>query len=214
MNPHKHPPAANWLGVALLLSLLAGCATARMPPELNEAQQAQIRDKHYACVVGVERLKNFPAYSERLYGALRRTQLFDDVVWTDAGQRYDVIARVEETVYGSPAIPVVCLLTLGIIPSVTDEDHGNVFSLHRVDNRRAKIRVDGKYTGPTVLGWAAGVLSTSPKFTRSPDDRPENSASYDRFLAHRIVTAADAILGPTTQPCACSASASDRSLAR
>lgn len=137
------------LCVVLWILVLAGCGASTMPPALTAEQLKAIDNRRYDCVLGIERYK-WPVCSESLDKAIRNTGLFKDVVWSDSGRKYDVVARVEETVHGTATIPLVAILTLGILPSVVEEDHGHVFSLQAVDGQSERIAISTIYTGNTV----------------------------------------------------------------
>jgi hypothetical protein len=122
---------------------------------------------------------------------LQNSGLFKEVVWSDSGKKYDLIAKVEQRVYGTATIPIVAILTLGIVPSIIEEDHGHVFSLQAIDETSTKITISTKYTGNTILGWVAIPLWISPSFSIGD---PENTFKYRQYLNHRVISDAHEML--------------------
>jgi hypothetical protein len=161
-----------------------------MPPALTAEQLKAIDNRRYDCVLGIERYK-WPVYSESLDKAIRNTGLFKDVVWSDSGRKYDVVARVEETVHGTATIPLVAILTLGLLPSVVEEDHGHVFSLQAVDGQSERIAISTIYTGNTVLGAVAAPLWLLPSYSPGA---PESTSSYSKYLSYMVISGAGSVL--------------------
>lgn len=168
---------------ALLLfvsSLLFGCASAVLPPALTPTERTVVDSTHFAATVGVESYDFNPAYSDRLALALQRTGLFDDVRPLDELPNPDLIARVERHVYGTATIlPVITLLTLGVIPTWIDEEWGEVFSLRTADSE--PVQIDFTFVGPSVGGWAAAVMNLSPN--RTSGDPRETPRFTDAFAS-------------------------------
>lgn len=163
---------------ALVLVLaLAGCSSSALPPELPEAQRKAIATTHFKATVGVEAYK-YPVYSETLTARLRKTQLFDRV---DALEAFEApptfVARVERTVYGKAGIPLWTIVSLGVIPTTVEEEHGHVFSLTPSASPARKIAIDFRYKGPSTLGWAAVYLGL---FAR--DQTLGDSREHPRFI--------------------------------
>lgn len=173
-----------------LFLVLTGCFTSKMPPALTIEQIKTVSNKRYDCVLGIERYK-WPAYSDSLNKALQNSGIFKEIVWSDSGKKYDLIVRVEERVYGTPTIPILPILTLGILPSIVEEDHGHVFSFQAKDETSAKIRISTKYTGNTILGWVAIPLWISSSFSIGD---PENTLKYKQYFNHMVISGAHEIL--------------------
>jgi hypothetical protein len=165
----------------LLLLLLGGCvgwASAALPPRLDDAEEAYLearRDDLRHLTVGVE------GRAERLLAALRRTDLFARV---EPLEEFDeppvLVARVDRHVHGTAAIPVLALLTFGIVPSSVDEDWGESFILQAPDGRSPPIQVEYVHRGRTTLGWVAlfdgllpgrTIIPFSPHRSRRMRDR-------------------------------------------
>lgn len=171
----------KWKSIAIVLALLAvgltGCASSALPPELTDEQLKAIATTRFRATVGVEAFK-FPVYSETLIARLRQTQLFERV---DALEAFETpptfVARVDRTVYGKAIIPLWTIISLGVIPSIVEEEHGHVFSLTPSATRAPKIAIDFRYRGPSMLGWAALYQGL---FIR--DQTLHNNREHKRFI--------------------------------
>lgn len=166
---------------ATLLVLQCGCATTRLPPRLSESERAILSEaRQFNVVVAVQEYK-YPVYSTRLIRDLRSTGLFKTVKHAEDLRGVDFLVRVEDTVYGTACIPLLTGITLGIIPTTVQEEHGNDFSIEpwfAMENK-AKVRIPFRYSTESVLGWKALFLNFSPNWSLGPHNR---TARYrDRF---------------------------------
>jgi len=177
-------------GLTIVAGFCGGCASSKMPPRLNPSQQLQIDNQHFNCVVAVEPYQ-WPVYSDSLVSALQRTTMFDDVGLLTNTKHFDVVAKVEEPVHGTAAIPVFTLLSLGIIPTIVEEDHGHVFSLAAQSYSSNKYVVSTKYSGNSILGWLALPAGLLPSYTYS---NPETTDRYNEYLKYQLISSANEIL--------------------
>jgi hypothetical protein len=139
--------------VLVTIAAFGGCSSSSLPSAPTDAQLSLLRQTHFKANVGVESYKS-PIYSEHLIKDLRATGLFDRVDLLEQIDKPDLIARIERSVYGKATIPFWTIVTLGVVPSTDEEEHGYVFSLRRPDNAEASELVDYTYRGPTTLGWS------------------------------------------------------------
>jgi hypothetical protein len=178
--------------VAVSASGCVGWASSALPPRLSKAEKARVRQAHLPLTVGVERYEA-PAYSESLRKALQRTKLFGRV---DDLERFSsppsLVARVERRIYGSTAIPVYPLLTLGIIPMSVQETAGESFSLSPPDHPEQRVKIDYSYRGRTTLGWIALLDVFHPNRTVFPFD-PEHSSHFRDHLRLSILEHEDTL---------------------
>ena len=162
------------LSGCLALLALGGCASQTLPPRLPADLLALNAATHFPLTVGVEKFA-LEAYSEDLISQLRRTGLFDRVDYVDRlAAPPDIIAKVENGVSGTAVIPVLTLLTLGIIPTTVTESWGTIFSLRSRLAPNESVGVNFHYQGRTTLGWVAVLLNLSP-------DRGLDAQSSRRF---------------------------------
>ena len=131
-----------------------------------------------------------PIYSESLYQALSKTGMFKQVIIRSEARTYDVVARVSEEVYGTPTIPVVAILTLGIIPSIVPERVGLRFSLENVA-ASSSMKVDATYSSEAYLGWITLPMMLFPSYSCGD---PRSSRRYLDFLKFRISETSESVL--------------------
>jgi hypothetical protein len=134
--------------------MVAGCNRTALPPRLTPSQRAYLAGAHFSGVtIGVERF-HYPVYSDRLALALRATHLFAqvDIVETFATAP-TFVARVERPVYGTAMVPLVTVLSLGLIPTTVEEEYGYAFSLARSTTPAQRIPVEFTYHDITGVGW-------------------------------------------------------------
>lgn len=68
----------------------------------------------------------------------------------------DWTVRVERRIHGEAVLPWLTLLTLGIVPTFVDEEHGLSFCFEAPDDdARGALHVEVAYSGRTTLGWIA-----------------------------------------------------------
>lgn len=169
----------------IIAGLSGGCASTSLPSKLSKSQLDEIAKTHFAVSVGVEEFK-YPVYSEKLTTALQRTGLFDRVEPLKSFKEPPTyIARVERTIHGTAAIPILTGLSLGIIPTTVQEEHGHSFSLTATSGSDRKILIDFSYRGPSTLGWWAVILNMLPN--RTSADVYEH-ARFHQNLAWTVVS--------------------------
>jgi hypothetical protein len=196
MNLRKPTKATIYLCISVLLAgivvfgLAGGCASTTLPPKLTPEQRALLHKKPFGLTVGVEEYE-FPVYSDGLLNALAKTHLFARV---DHLKNFtappDIVARIEETIYGSATIPILTGLSLGIIPTTVNETHGYSFSFSPTGGGATRVPIRFAYSGPTTLGWWAVFLNILPNRTmRDVEDHPR----FIDSLSWQIVVKRDAI---------------------
>jgi hypothetical protein len=137
------------------LLALPGCSSETLPPALTNAQLKAISSAHFKATIGVRRY-NAPVYSDYLMEYLRKTTLFDEVAPLEEFQKPPTfVARVDRGIYGTATIPIFTIITLGIIPTIVEEEHGLEFSLIPNSPPKAPIAIRFSYRGPSTLGWWA-----------------------------------------------------------
>jgi hypothetical protein len=179
MKFHSNCRIISIIALLPLLLLSAGCATSRLPPKLASSERAiLLQAKQFPIVVAVQEYK-YPVYSKKLIRDLRSTGLFKDVQQAEDLSGVDFLARVEDTVHGTACIPLLTGITLGIIPTSVQEEHGNDFSIEPMFPMGNKVRIPYRYSTESVLGWKALFLNFSPNWSLVAHDR--TSRYRDRF---------------------------------
>jgi hypothetical protein len=178
--------------VATLLVAIAafgGCSSSSLPSAPTDAQLGLLSQTHFKASVGVESYK-YPIYTEHLIRDLRATGLFDRVDALEQIDKPDLIARTERPVYGKATIPLWTIVTLGVVPTTVEEEHGHVFSLRRPDKAEPSELVDYTYRGPTTLGWVAVFLNLSANRTSG---NPIETSRFREGLALAVAARAEPI---------------------
>ena len=175
--------------VLVVVAAFGGCSSSSLPSAPTEAQIGLLEQTHFKSSVGVEAYK-YPVYTERLIKDLRATGLFDRVEPIDQIDKPDLIARTERPVYGKATIPLWTIVTLGVVPTTVDEEHGHVFSLRRPGDSEPSELVDYTYRGPTTLGWVAAFLNLSANRTSG---NPIETQRFREGLALAVALRADQI---------------------
>lgn len=181
--------ASVLVGLYLAVFAFRGCASAALPPSLSDEQLKVVRSTRFRTTVGVERCE-WPAYSDGLVESLRRTNLFDRVDHLDRVSDAQLIARVDRRICGTATIPIFTMVSLGIIPTIVDEEWGESFTLSRAGDARSGLQVEFAYTGPTTLGWIGALASLSPNSTAG---NPRDTGRFSDALALAICSQAAAI---------------------
>src|SRR3989442_4792846 len=126
--------------------IVGGCGSTALLPKLTSSQRRTLAAAQFHTVsIGVERFTH-PVYSDRLIAALRATHLFARVDAVDAfGTAPTFVARVERPIYGAAVVPVFTALSLGLIPTAVEEEHGYAFSLAPSSAPIQRIPVEFSY---------------------------------------------------------------------
>ncbi len=174
----------SFFAAPLVIIMLASCASRVLPPRLTSEESVRLSELPLPYTVGVEPFM-YPVYSDKLNQALQDAGIFSRVApLSDFKSPPDFIATVEKTVYGNAVIPVVLFASAGVIPLVTEEDHGLIFSLAPSSRRRDKVIIDASYSGNSTLGWAALAVNAAPDYTFSD---PDQSERFRRMLGYRTL---------------------------
>jgi hypothetical protein len=178
------------LALCMLIGLTGGCTSTTLPPRITAEQRALLHRTRIEQTIGVEDYQ-YPVYSDSLVEALGKTRLFARV---DHLKTFttppDMVARVEERIYGNAAIPIWTILSFGIIPTTLNESWGYSFSLRRPGIDAPVVPIRFVSTGRTTLGWWCIVLNMSPDRTmRDADKHPR----FIESLAWEIAAKQNAI---------------------
>ena len=179
----------------IVAGLLKGCASEQRPLPLNTSEQTLLSSNGFGLSLGVE--PSTPAvYAQSLLRALQQTGLFREVQPPERIQAPDLLARVERPITGNAVIPILSLITLGLIPTVTEEEHGYSFSIRSPKSSERVVIVEYVHRGYTVLGWVAGLLNLFPQWT---GDSVHNDPHFKERLKVMILTKAQEIKAVTSQ---------------
>jgi hypothetical protein len=183
--PNKGVAAApRAIVTGLTLLILAGCSSETLPTPLSADQLKAISATHFKATVGV-RPYSARVYSDYLVEYLRKTGLFDEVAPLDVFRTSSTfIARVDRGIYGTATIPMFTIMTVGVIPTIVEEEHGLDFSLLPSSTPKKPIAIKFNYKGPSTLGWWAFYRGFLPNETSG---RADQNARFVQSLAWHIV---------------------------
>jgi hypothetical protein len=180
------PGAAAYRAIfaGLTLLTLAACSSEALPPPLGPDQLHAIAAAHFRATVGVRKY-TAPVYSDYLLEFLRKTNLFEEVAPLDEFKTPPTfVARVDRGIYGTATIPILTIISFGIIPTIVEEEHGLEFSLIPTSSPKTTIPVRFSYKGPSTLGWWAFYRGFLPNETWFAADR---TVRFVQSLAWHIV---------------------------
>jgi hypothetical protein len=183
------------LTVLVGIAIAGGCSSSRLPPKVTAGQLTAIRNARVAATVGVEPYK-YAVYSESLIKDLRATGIFNAVDTTGTLKNPTLVAAIERPVHGTATIPVLTMITLGIVPTTVEEEYGYVFSLRSSMDPRNSVHIAYTYRGATILGWWALVLNLSPDRTSGD---PTQTSRFRDGLAAAISAQRDSIFQLTIE---------------
>jgi len=170
-----------------------GCGS--LPPSLDSAERAKVKDAHLNLTVGVS---TNAAGGGVVITQLRRTRLFDAVDYVDRLHHPpQVLAKWEATPYGTATIPVYTLLTLGIIPNTLPEPYSFGCSFYSPRDPERTVRVEYLYYSRTTLGWVAGFMALSPNIVLTLWRGPDEHARFSDHLSLAILNHSEEILNLT-----------------
>ncbi len=183
-----------FVGVTIAAVLVAvasfgGCGSFSLPPPPTQEQLAVLKNTRFDATVGVEDY-TYPVYSERLLVDLRSTGLFKSVEPLGKLRNPDLVVRVEKPIHGTAVIPFWTVITLGVVPTTVEEEHGYVFSIRSPAHPESSVLVDSVFRGPSTLGWAAFFLNFSSNRTST---NPEQSPQFRERLAISVSSRAPEI---------------------
>jgi hypothetical protein len=167
-------------------ALLTGCGSMLPPPRLSPAEQAHVQSVGRLGSVAVDPGPQQPSTGlfERM---LTRTDLFTQVVRLDpAAPPTDYVATLEGrcNYHRGGWLPILPILTLGVVPQFGRMELGFPFSLR--DTRSGEvIHVPCEIDGWIGVGWIPAVMTILPGWTQ---DDPESSPRFESRLAYGIVS--------------------------
>ena len=179
----------------IIVIFFSGCASSKLPERLSVLKMQKLKSTNIPFSVSVERYK-YPVYSESLETNLSNTKIFKIVEKDDQISNPELVAKIEDRIYGTACVPVWTLLTLGIIPTFVEENHGDSFSLSSPTNPNKKVNVTYRYRSTTVLGWLGLFLKFHPDWSFSSY---EHSQRYLDSFAYEIAIKAESIKALTNK---------------
>jgi len=163
------------LVVFVVVGVAGGCNAYRRPPALNEQESQLLRALPLPYSVTVapwdaktafRMSRNTYAYAEALAliliptGAFRTSHFRNNAQATDG----DLIATSTGTYCNRAVIPLFTILSLGIIPTVFDDEDcvGMVLRRSGASEPAPTVRIEIRNKHPVVMGWAGVIMGILP----------------------------------------------------
>lgn len=166
---------------------LSGCGSSLPPRPLNAAQKAFVAQAPRLGVVAVAVQEPDYGHARNLRGMLERTGLFEQAVLASAGgaaPAYTATIDDRCSCRHGGWIPVLPIVTLGVVPQFVRCSMGYAFTLREAaTGREAKIGCDIKMT--IGVGWLPAVMNVLPRWTWSD---PETGGWFESRLAYSIAS--------------------------
>jgi hypothetical protein len=161
--------------VFILTGVTGGCDAHRRPPNLNAHERQLLRAPPLPYTVTVKpwdpetaahMSQNAFAYAQRVASTLMpsgafRTTRFENNAQASGG---DLIATSTGIYCNRAIIPLWTLLTLGIIPTVFEDENCEDMELRRAGAPASatSVQIEFRYTGRVVPGWGAVIMGILP----------------------------------------------------
>lgn len=188
------------LVLCLLTPFLGGCYvyyTCSFPlaPAISEPDKQMVDRAHFDSSISI-------TGKEFFVSEIQDIGLFDDVglyVSEPNCFDYDLVIEYEEGGNYANPLPFFTFLTLGLFPTIADDERGYVFNIYRCDMPGNKVQIDCRYKGKAVMGWYALIVSsTTPNqslimpFSGCDSEKSEDQLFND-YLKWKIVQKQDDI---------------------
>jgi len=171
------------LGAVIVCFIASGmtgaCGAHRRPPSFNAEERRLLESEPLPYTVSVvpwdtatgERLKKDPAaYARGLAELLAASQAFRASRLEAApGPATDLIASSTGGHCNRAVIPILSILSLGVVPTVfEDEECDGMVLTPAKSSSVGSVELESRYKARTVMGWAAVPLGALPDWSYGP----------------------------------------------
>jgi hypothetical protein len=177
-----------------------GCNAHKRPPSMTAEERAQLQSAPLPYSVTVawwdEETKtgqNPEAYGDALAKVVAASGAFKTSRYeqssTPSGQ--DLVATSTGLYCNTAVIPILSIISLGIIPTIFEDEHceGMLLRTAAGQPKSKGIQVDVRYKGPVIMGWAAVLVGALPGWSYGAVDG--DSRFVERFRLAVIRRRAD-----------------------
>ena len=180
----------------VLAGLLGACGTMKLPPRLTPAERATVETTRFDAVVGV--VPYDIAHTRKdIRAVVRDTGLFSRVEMVeDLSEPPDLLVKVHRLHGGRSVIPLLTIVSLGILPTFFEDAIGYELIFLTPDRDRA-ISVDYRFEGKNGIGILSAPLNLLPGWDH-PTARPPERLG-ERF-AVELAERADEIRALLREP--------------
>jgi hypothetical protein len=168
--------------------VLAGCGSVHPPKPLSAAQAAQLQTAPSLGSVAIEETE-VKAHGENLRRHLESTGLFRAASLAGAETTStDWTARIDARCSGRRGgwIPLVPILTLGVVPQFARMELGYTFTLRETATGR-EIQIPCGIKATIGVGWIPALMNVLPGWTLNES---EESPAFQKQLAYAIASRA------------------------
>lgn len=159
--------------VLALALLLGACGTMQLPPRLTADERTLVETHRFDAVVGVAPY-SIEYTRKDVRAVVRDTGLFTRVDFVEdleaAGIAPDLVVSLQRIRGGTAIIPVLTLVSLGVLPTFTHETMGYDLIFATPDRREA-LTVGYSFRGRIGLGILSSPLNLLPGWEH-PKRRP------------------------------------------
>ncbi|HEY3132234.1 MAG TPA: hypothetical protein VGL91_22455 [Acidobacteriota bacterium] len=200
LSRSKHIPI---LIVAAFLAFVVfgvsgGCGAYRRPPVLNAEERAMLQTGPLpysvtVALVGRDEARdtgqNPEAYGDALAKLVTASGTFKTIRYerssTPSGQ--DLVATSTGLYCNTAVIPVLSIVSLGVIPTVFQDEQCQGMLLRRAAGRPKSegVQVEVRYKGPVIMGWIAVVVGALPGWSHGSVDGDSRFAARFRLAVIR-----------------------------
>lgn len=180
----------------VLAGLLGACGTMKLPPRLTPAERASVEATRFDAVVGVAPY-DIAHTRKDIRAVVRDTGLFTRVeLVEDLDAPPDLLVKVHRLHGGTAIIPLLTIVTLGILPTFFEEAIGYELIFLTPERDRA-LSVGYRFEGWAGLGVLSSPLNLLPGWGH-PTARPPERLG-ERF-AVELAARADEIRALLREP--------------
>lgn len=155
------------------LWLASGCAAYRRPPELTPAESELLAGPPLPYDVTVawwdttrHGSQNPDAYASSLAKLVTESRVFRSARYRQSAStaRAELVATSTGTYCNTAVIPLLTILSLGVIPTIFDDQTCEGMELQRPGSARpnAPVRIEFEYKGRVIMGWFAALAGLRP----------------------------------------------------
>lgn len=189
------------LGLAIVaylaIGMSGGCNAYKRPPALNPEERALLEGAPLPYSVTVawwdEQTKtgqNPEAYGDALAKIVTTSGAFATARYdrSSAPSGQDLVATSTGLYCNSAVIPIFSIVSLGIIPTIFQDEHCEGMLLRTAPGRPKSegVQISVRYKGPVIMGWVAVMAGALPGWSYGSVDQDARFAERFRVeVVHR-----------------------------
>jgi hypothetical protein len=174
-------------GLIIVVGLSGGCGAQRRPPALTPEERRLVASGPLPYAVSVipwDSSTRALTYTEPLADLLRTSGVFRSVrLEATPSPGADLIVTSTGAYCNTAIIPLLTLISLGLIPTIFDDEDCVGLVLRRAASSSASdsVEMTFRYKGRVVMGWAAVVIGALPGWTHGSASRDTRYRDHFRL---------------------------------